>query len=74
MPVVNITQEEAVGFLQSIIYRFSVPKWVLTDNGTQFKLGNFVRCCANFCINHQVSSTAHPQTNRQVERANGLIM
>jgi hypothetical protein len=37
IPVVNITQEAAVKFMQSIIYRFSVPRWVLTDNGTQFK-------------------------------------
>jgi hypothetical protein len=33
-PVVNITQEVAAKFLQSIIYRFGVPKRVLTDNGT----------------------------------------
>jgi hypothetical protein len=30
--VVNITQEVAVNFLKSIIYRFGVPKRVLTDN------------------------------------------
>jgi hypothetical protein len=30
-------QEAAVKFLQSIIYRFGVPRRVLTDNGTQFK-------------------------------------
>jgi hypothetical protein len=34
MLVVNITQDIAVKFLQSIIYKFSVPKWVLTYNGT----------------------------------------
>jgi saccharopine dehydrogenase-like NADP-dependent oxidoreductase len=34
MPAVNITQEVAVKFLQSIIYRFDVPKRVLTDNDT----------------------------------------
>jgi hypothetical protein len=33
-PVVNIIQEAAVKFLQSIIYRFDVPKRDLTDNGT----------------------------------------
>jgi hypothetical protein len=33
-PVVNITQEAVVKFLKSIIYRFDVPKRVLTDNGT----------------------------------------
>jgi hypothetical protein len=34
MPVVNITQDATVKFLQSIIYRFGVLKWVLIDNGT----------------------------------------
>jgi hypothetical protein len=34
MLVVNITQEAVVKFLQSIMYRFNVPRWVLTDNGT----------------------------------------
>jgi transposase-like protein len=42
MLVVNITQEVAVKFLQSIIYRFDVPRRVLTDNGTQFKGAKFV--------------------------------
>jgi hypothetical protein len=37
VPTVNITQEAAVKFLQSIIYRFGVPRRVLTNNGTQFK-------------------------------------
>jgi saccharopine dehydrogenase-like NADP-dependent oxidoreductase len=70
MPVVNIMQEEAVKFLQSIIYRFGVPRRVLTDNGTQFKGVKFVICCVDFGIHHQPSSVAHPQRNRQVERAN----
>jgi hypothetical protein len=34
MPVVNITQDASVKFLQSIIYRFGAPNWVLTGNGT----------------------------------------
>jgi hypothetical protein len=34
MPVVNITQEEAIKFLQSIIYMFGVPRRVLIDNET----------------------------------------
>jgi transposase InsO family protein len=74
IPVVNITQEAAVKFMQSIIYRFSVPRWVLTDNGTQFKGEKIVKCCADFGIHHQPSSAAHPQTNGQVERANELIL
>jgi transposase InsO family protein len=63
MPVVNIMQEAMVKFLQSIIYRFDIPRRVLTDNITQFKGAKFVRCCANFGINHKPSSVAHAQTN-----------
>jgi hypothetical protein len=60
MPVVNITQEAMVKFLQLIIYRFGVPRWVLKDNRTQFKGAKFVRCCIGFGIHYQPSSVAHP--------------
>jgi hypothetical protein len=73
-PVVNITQEATVKFLQRIIYRFGVPKRVLTDNGTQFNGAKFSKCCADFDIDHQPSSAAHPQTNGQVEITNGLLL
>jgi hypothetical protein len=59
-PVVNITQEAAVKFLQSIIYRFGVLKRVLMDTGTQFKGAKFSKCCADFGIDHQPSSATHP--------------
>jgi hypothetical protein len=55
MPAINITQEAAVKFLQSIIYRFGVHRRVLIDNGTQFKGAMFIRCCADFSIQHQPS-------------------
>jgi transposase InsO family protein len=73
-PLVNIMQEAAVKFLQSIIYRFGIPQRVLTDNGTQFKGAKFLRCCANFGIHHQASSVAHTQTNGQVKHTNGLLL
>jgi hypothetical protein len=60
MSAVNIMQEAAVKSLQSIIYRFGVPRRVLTDNGTQFKGAKFVRCCVDFGIQHQPSSATHP--------------
>jgi transposase InsO family protein len=74
MPVENITQDASVKFLQSIIYRFGAPNWVLTGNGTQFKRAKFGRCYADFGINLQDSSVAHPQTNGQVQHANELIL
>jgi hypothetical protein len=63
MPIVNIMQEAAVKFLQIIIYRFGVPRWVLTNNRTQFKGAKFVRYFIDFSIHHQASSVAHPQMN-----------
>jgi hypothetical protein len=38
---VNITHEATVKFLQSIIYRFDVPRRVLTNNGTKFEGRNW---------------------------------
>jgi transposase InsO family protein len=52
MPAINITHEVVVKFLQSIIYKFGVPRRILTDNGTQFKGAKFVKCCADFGIQH----------------------
>jgi hypothetical protein len=74
MPAVNITQDAAVKFLQSIIYRFDMPRRVLTDNRTQFNGAKFARCCIEFGIQHQPSSAEQPQTNGQVERSNGFIL
>jgi transposase InsO family protein len=74
LPAVNITQEVAVKFLHSIIYRFGIPRRVSIDNVTQFKGAKFTRCCADFGMQHQPSSTVHPQMNGQVEQANGLIL
>jgi transposase InsO family protein len=74
MPVANIMQEAAIKFLRSIIYRFGIPRRVLTDNRTQFKGTKFIRCYVDFGIHHQLSSAVHPQTNGQVERANDLIL
>jgi hypothetical protein len=33
-----------------------------------------LKCCTDFGIDHQPSSTAHPQTNGQVECTNGLLL
>jgi hypothetical protein len=35
-PIVNIRSEEAVSFFIDIIYRFSIPNTIITDNDTQF--------------------------------------
>jgi transposase InsO family protein len=40
-----------------------MPRWVLTNSDKQFKGAKFIRCCADFGIQHQVPLAAHPQMN-----------
>jgi hypothetical protein len=35
-PIMNVLSEEDVYFFADIIYRFSTPNTIITDNGTQF--------------------------------------
>ena len=35
-PITNIRSKEAVQLFLNIIYRFSVPNCIITDNGTNF--------------------------------------
>jgi transposase InsO family protein len=73
-PIVNVRSEEAVSFFTDIIYRFDIPNTIITDNGTQFTGKKFLNFCDNNHICVDWSAVAHPKTNGQVERANGMIL
>jgi transposase InsO family protein len=62
-----------INFIKSIIFRFGVPHSIITDNGTKFTSKEFKKYCENMGIKLKFASIAHPKTNRQVEKANGLI-
>jgi hypothetical protein len=49
-PIFNIHSEEAVSFFTDIIYRFSIPNTIITDNGTQFTRKKFL----NFCNDNHI--------------------
>jgi transposase InsO family protein len=63
-----------VTFFTDIIYRFGVPNSIITDNGSQFTGRKFLEFYDKFHIRVDWAAVAHPQTNGQVERANGLIL
>jgi transposase InsO family protein len=73
-PITNLRAEQAVTFLTDIIYRFGVPNSIITDNGSQFTGRKFLEFCDKFHIRVDWAVVAHPQTNGQVERANGMIL
>jgi len=73
-PITNIRSEQAVLFFTDIIHWFGIPIVIITDNGTQF-MGKKI---LDFCDHHHIcvnwSAVAHPRTNGQVERTNGMIL
>jgi ribonuclease HI/transposase InsO family protein len=73
-PITNIRSERAVEFFTDIIHRFGVPNVIITDNGTQFTGKKFLDFCDRHHIRVNWSVVAHPRTNGQVERANGMIL
>jgi transposase InsO family protein len=72
--IVNVRSEEAVSFFIDIIYRFGIPNTIITDNDTQFTGKKFLNICDDNNIRVAWSVIAHPKTNRQVERANDMIL
>jgi transposase InsO family protein len=51
-----------------------VSNSIITDNGSQFTGRKFLEFCDKFHIRVDWAAVAHPQTNSQVERANGMIL
>jgi transposase InsO family protein len=73
-PLTSIGSEQAVAFFTNIIHRFGVPNSIITDNGTQFTGKKFLDFCEDHHIRVDWAAVAHPMTNGQVERANGMIL
>jgi transposase InsO family protein len=73
-PITKLQTEQAVSFFTDIIHRFGVPNSIITDNGSQFTGRKFLEFCDKHHIHVDWAAIAHPQTNGQVERANGMIL
>ncbi|KAK1693562.1 hypothetical protein QYE76_010259 [Lolium multiflorum] len=73
-PIKKLDGSTAVTFLKEIIVRYGYPHSIITDNGSNFAEGIFKRYCGEMGIRMDLSSVAHPETNGQVEKANGLIL
>jgi transposase InsO family protein len=73
-PLTSIRSKQAVAFFTNIIHRFGVPNSIITDNGTQFTGKKFLDFCEDHHIRVDWAAVAHPMTNGQVERANGMLL
>jgi hypothetical protein len=63
-----------VSFFTDIIHRFGVPNSIITDNGSQFTGRKILEFCDKYHIRVDWVAIAHPETNSQVEHANGMIL
>jgi ribonuclease HI len=73
VPVTNQEATTAVKFFESIVYWYGVPNSIITDNGTNFTAGEFQQFAKYLGIKIKYASIAHPKSNGQVEKANGLV-
>jgi transposase InsO family protein len=73
-PLVKYSAAKAVKFIQDIMHRFRIPNWIITDLGSPFTTIEFRNWAQDCGISINYASVAHPEANRQVERANGLIL
>jgi transposase InsO family protein len=72
-PVTTQDSTAAINFIKSIVFHFGVPHNIITDNGRNFTSKEFKNYCESLGIKLKFASVAHPKTNGQVEKANGLI-
>jgi transposase InsO family protein len=72
-PVTTQESIAAISFIKSIVFHFGVPYSIIIDNRTNFTLKEFKSYCEGLGIKLKFASVAHPKTNGQVEKANGLI-
>jgi hypothetical protein len=73
-PIKKIDSSSTIKFFNEIIVRYGVPHSIITNNGTNFAKGVFAELCGQKGIQLDLASVAHPQSNGQVEKANGLIL
>jgi transposase InsO family protein len=73
-PIRKVDGRSAVTFLKEIILRYGYPHSIISDNGTNFAVGEFARFCMDKGIRLDIASVAHPESNGQVERSNALVL
>jgi transposase InsO family protein len=73
-PIMKLNGAMATKFLKEIIFRYGYPYNVITDNGSNFAQGDMADFCREKGIRLSVSLVMHPQSNKQAERANQMVL
>ncbi|GJX67039.1 reverse transcriptase domain-containing protein [Tanacetum coccineum] len=62
-----------VKILKGLFARFGVPKALISDRGTHFCNSQMGKALLKYKVTHKISTTYHPQTNRQTKVTNRAI-
>jgi hypothetical protein len=73
-PIITLSIGRVVSFICDILHHFGFPNTIITDLGSNFHSHQFWDFYEHSSTKVKYVSVAHPQTNDQVERANGLIL
>ena len=73
-PVKTAEAGPVIDFISGVVHRYGVLHSIITDNGSNSTTDEVKNWCAYLGIKPVSASVYHPQTNGQIERANGLIM
>ena len=73
-PVKTAESGPVIDFISGVVHHYGVPHSIITDNGSNFTADEVKTWCSKMGIKLDYASIYHPQTNGQVEHANGLIM
>jgi transposase InsO family protein len=73
-PIKKLDCSSTIKFFNDIIVRYGLPHNIITNNGRNFVNGIFADFCSQKGIRLDLASVAHPQSNGQVEKANGLVL
>ncbi|WKA11445.1 hypothetical protein VitviT2T_028942 [Vitis vinifera] len=71
----TIKDKDVTRFLwKSIIFRFGIPRVIISYNGPYFDSSNYKKICAELGIRNLYSSPRYPQANRQAEATNKSLL
>jgi hypothetical protein len=73
-PIRKLDGKTSLKFVKDIVVRFGIQHSIITNNGTNLSQGEVEEYCHHNGIRLDLASVAHPQSNGQVERTNGLIL
>ncbi|XP_077215675.1 uncharacterized protein LOC143850303 [Tasmannia lanceolata] len=74
-PLAQITEQNVQNFFwKSVVCKFGIPRFLITNNGKQFDYRNFQKFCSDLKIEQRFTSVAHPQTNGQTYVTNRILL